>query len=133
MKNTKPLSPFGFMLNSNDFKTVDSTQWWLKLAWIYICFQLHLFQPLKIHNLYLHWIPEHSFLLLFLLLSRLVMSDSCNPMDCRPPGSSVHGIFQAKLLELVAISFSVSIYSAILSCSPSLHVHLSLLAMYLLW
>ena len=27
-------------------------------------------------------------------------------MDCNPPGSSVHGIFQARLLEQVAISFS---------------------------
>ena len=27
-------------------------------------------------------------------------------MDCRPPGSSVHGISQARLLEWVAISFS---------------------------
>ena len=24
------------------------------------------------------------------------MSNSCDPMDCRPPGSSVHGIFQAE-------------------------------------
>ena len=30
----------------------------------------------------------------------------CNPMDCTPPGSSVHGIFQARKLEWVAISFS---------------------------
>ena len=30
----------------------------------------------------------------------------CNPMDCSPPGSSVHGILQAKILEWVAISFS---------------------------
>ena len=30
----------------------------------------------------------------------------CNPMDCSPPGSSVHGIFKARILEWVAISFS---------------------------
>ena len=30
----------------------------------------------------------------------------CNPMDCRPPGSSVHGISQARILEWVGISFS---------------------------
>ena len=30
----------------------------------------------------------------------------CEPMDCSPPGSSVHGIFQARILEWVAISFS---------------------------
>ena len=29
-----------------------------------------------------------------------------DPMDCGPPGSSVHGIFQARLLEWVAISSS---------------------------
>ena len=30
----------------------------------------------------------------------------CNPMDCSLPGSSVRGIFQARILEWVAISFS---------------------------
>ena len=34
------------------------------------------------------------------------MSDSCNPMDCRLPGFTVHGILQARILEWVAISFS---------------------------
>ena len=29
----------------------------------------------------------------------------CDPMDCNPPGSSVHGILQARILEWVAISF----------------------------
>ena len=35
--------------------------------------------------------------------SRLTPSD---PMDCSPPGSTVHGIFQARVLEWVAIAFS---------------------------
>ena len=30
----------------------------------------------------------------------------CNPMDCSLPGFSIHGIFQASVLEWVAISFS---------------------------
>ena len=30
----------------------------------------------------------------------------CDPMDCSLPGSSVHGIFQARILEWVAISYS---------------------------
>ena len=30
----------------------------------------------------------------------------CDPMDCSPPSSSVHGIFQARILEWVTISFS---------------------------
>ena len=29
----------------------------------------------------------------------------CDPMDCNLPGSSVHGIFQARILEWVAIFF----------------------------
>ena len=30
----------------------------------------------------------------------------CNPVDCSPPGSSVHGIMQARIQEWVAIPFS---------------------------
>ena len=37
--------------------------------------------------------------------SCLTLSD---PMDCSIPGSSVHGIFQARVLEWVAIAFSGS-------------------------
>ena len=30
----------------------------------------------------------------------------CSPMDCSPPGSSIHRIFQARILKWVVISFS---------------------------
>ena len=30
----------------------------------------------------------------------------CDPIDCSPPGSSVHGILQARILEWIAITFS---------------------------
>ena len=30
----------------------------------------------------------------------------CDPMDCSPPGSSVHGILQARIPQWVSISFS---------------------------
>ena len=30
----------------------------------------------------------------------------CNPMDCSLPGSSIHGLFQARVLEWGAIAFS---------------------------
>ena len=40
----------------------------------------------------------------------MLVAQSCptlyNPMDCSPPGSSVHGILQARILEWAAISFS---------------------------
>ena len=35
-----------------------------------------------------------------------VMSDSCKPVACSPPASSIHGILQARRLEWVAISSS---------------------------
>ena len=38
-------------------------------------------------------------------LSRVRLSD---PMDCSLPGSSVHGVFQARVLEWGAIAFSTS-------------------------
>ena len=39
-------------------------------------------------------------------------------MNCSPPGSSVHGIFQARVLEWVAIAFSdLSAYYGIITVS----------------
>ena len=45
-------------------------------------------------------------MLLLLLLSRFNRVRLCDPIDGSPPGSSVHGILQARTLEGVAISFS---------------------------
>ena len=45
-------------------------------------------------------------LLLLLLLSHLSRVRLCDAMDCNLPGSSVHEILQARILEWVAISFS---------------------------
>ena len=59
----------------------------------------------------------------FLLQCRKVKSESevaelcltlSDPMDCSPPGSSIHGIFQARVLERGAIAFSVKILPIIL-------------------
>ena len=49
------------------------------------------------------------------------VSQSCltlsNPMDCSPPGSSVHGILQARVLEWGAIAFSTwNLYNVIYQC-----------------
>ena len=38
-----------------------------------------------------------------------------NPMDCSLPGSSIHGIFQARVLEWVAIAFSIKLSSVLKS------------------
>ena len=52
--------------------------------------------------------------------SCLTLSD---PMDCSLPGSSIHGIFQARLLEWGAIAFSIYVleYGIYLFLSDSLH------------
>ena len=46
------------------------------------------------------------------------VSESCptlsDPMDCSLPGSSIRGIFQARVLEWGAIAFSPSIYYTML-------------------
>ena len=41
-----------------------------------------------------------------------------DPMDCSPPGSSIHGIFQARVLEWGAIAFSVKYSSYYLLDKP---------------
>ena len=43
---------------------------------------------------------------LFLFLVTQSCLTLCGTMDCSPPGSSVHGIYQARILEWVAILFS---------------------------
>ena len=42
-----------------------------------------------------------------LLVAQLCMTQLCNPMNCSSPGSSVHGIPQAGILEWVSISLSI--------------------------
>ena len=61
----------------------------------------------------LYYIPNQLAILLRgikLLESESEVTQSCpalcDPMDCSLPGSSVRGIFQARVLEWVAISFS---------------------------
>ena len=51
----------------------------------------------------------------------------CDPMDCSLPGSSIHGIFQARILEWGAISFSRSCchFDCHSSCQIRVAEHLS--------
>ena len=71
--------------------------WWLK--WQRICLQHRRwgFKP------WVRKIPRRR-------KSESEVAQSCmtlrDPMDCNPPDSSIHGIFQARVLEWVAIAFS---------------------------
>ena len=58
--------------------------------------------PLKMDN---HKLKPTSYLDIDIEVTQLCPT-LCNPMNCSLPGSSVHGTFQARVLEWVAISFS---------------------------
>ena len=48
----------------------------------------------------------------------------CNPINCSPPGSSVHGILQAKILEWVAVPSTGDLpQPGIQPTSPALQAH----------
>ena len=49
--------------------------------------------------------PVAEITLIFIILTQLCPT-LCDHMDCSPPGSCVHGILQARILEWVAISYS---------------------------
>ena len=51
----------------------------------------------------------------------------CDSMDCSPPGSSVHGIFQTRVLEWVATSFSRG------SSQPRDRTHISCIGKWVLY
>ena len=65
-----------------------------------------MWQPILTFSRILYW--SLSVVNIFLMWYTLVAQSClilCDPMDCSPPGSSVHEIFQASILEWVAISF----------------------------
>ena len=81
--------------------------------------QPHRWQPIRLHR---PWdspgkntgVGFHFLLQCMKVKSESEVTQSCltfsNPMDCSPPGSSIHGIFQPRVLEWGAIAFSNNIY-----------------------
>ena len=112
---------FLFLLSHSLFACVHIPFWFTYCVFMYIS----LYCPLK----WLLWMLRHNVITFFLgvITSQVWMnyrnlpycygwkSESevpqlcptlCNPMDCNLPGSTLHGILQARVLEWVAISFS---------------------------
>ena len=65
----------------------------LKYIHIYVCVYTHT------HT------HTHTYTHTYVLVAQLCLT-LCDPMDCSPPGSSVHRILQERILEWVAIPFS---------------------------
>ena len=79
---------------------------------IYFSFTLsHFLLDLPFPHLFFFYLvffssSQFSLLIYLLTFSRKWLLTLCNPMDCSLTGSSVHGIFQARVLEWITISFS---------------------------
>ena len=75
----------------------------LQLAWLLMLKLFHLFSDKVDFAVMCEYLPSKWKV-------KVLVAQSCpslfNPMDCSPPGSSVHGILQARILEWVAIPFS---------------------------
>ena len=94
-----PTPTFCNWLLSNTFKV--PTCYWLDWYFIYYeSYSIHDYTTLSLP--FIWWIG----LLKWKWKSVQSYLNFCDPMDCSPPGSSVHGLSQARILEWVAISFS---------------------------
>ena len=69
---------------------------------IYVCFWVLCFVQL----VYMSVCWYHIILIMCLCICAQSYLAPCNPVDCSPPASSVHGVSQARILEWVAISSS---------------------------
>ena len=71
-----------------------------KMMFSKFCYaDLHWWWELLRVLLFLGWARKHTCVFSLTQLCPTL----CNPMDCSPTGSSIHGIFQARILEWVAI------------------------------
>ena len=85
------------------FPNLFPMKWWDKMPWSSFS---ECWAPLPKIFIKVLCIKAKTRNRLLLLLSHSAMSNTCELMDCSPPGFSVHWILQAKILEWVAISFS---------------------------
>ena len=69
-------------------------------------YPLPLSSPSTTTNLFFMTVTCFCFIWGWVCMCAWLYPTLCNSMDCSPPGSSVHRIFQARMLEWVAISYS---------------------------
>ena len=84
------------------YKSISINQSLLKYTYIHA--KCHTFKTSCKSVLFFLFCTKYTGMSEWKLLSHVQLF--CNSMECSPPGSSVHGIFQARIVERVAISFS---------------------------
>ena len=87
---------------------------WVYPVWDSLClwdfmgyFLLHVGEIFN-YNLFKNFLIPFLFLFFCVCEVAQLCPTLCDPMNCSLPGSSIHGIFQARVLEWVAIAFSLS-------------------------
>ena len=108
-------------LNCTELSVAAVPEWWLNSvhSFLYLFHCKTFFHSVCWQNVALTWYkftyPEPSSSLSIRLTEaemKIKVAQSCqtlrDPVDCSPPGSSIHGIFQARVLEQAAIAFSFS-------------------------
>ena len=107
------LSRGGIKWNQDWYRKNAEAVCYFSLSWLCLSFVFLLIFKV-ILNFFIFWTINPYLLFSSFDLSVHLLSCSvtqscptlCNPMDCSLPGSSVHGIFQARMLEWIAIPFS---------------------------
>ena len=107
------LSHGGIKWNQDWYRKNAEAVCYFSLSWLCLSFVFLLIFKV-ILNFFIFWTINPYLLFSSFDLSVHLLSCSvtqscptlCNPMDCSLPGSSVHGIFQARMLEWIAIPFS---------------------------
>ena len=82
---------------------------WIKMWYIYICVCVHIYIFIYVSCSVCIFICMYIYMYIYSVVKISVTQSCptlCNTMDYSPPGSSVHGILQARILEWVAILFS---------------------------
>ena len=102
IKHMSPASP-ALQGDSLPLSHLGSLIW--RLIWEIMCCQIPHMIVGRIQFIACHWTEGFASSLLLLCCAQSCLIP-CDPKDGSPPGSSVHGIFQARILEWVAISFS---------------------------
>ena len=80
---------------------------------LFMCICVHVYMCVSVCTVYIcvHlFVCMYAYVCIFVYVLHAKSLQSCmtlcNPMNCSPPGSSVHGILRARILEWVAISSS---------------------------